>query len=78
MLSCKDVVMIVSLEKPLSLRQRLEFQLHLIICLYCRRYIKQIEYLKAGVKQLLRSKNKEAHSEEIKKIEKEVIEKLKI
>jgi len=47
MLSCKDTTVMVSqsLDRTLTLRERLGVKLHLMICVACRRMLKQMQLL---------------------------------
>jgi|AP12_2_1047962.scaffolds.fasta_scaffold73682_2 predicted anti-sigma-YlaC factor YlaD len=49
MLSCKEVTARVSesLDRRLSLRERLKVKLHLLICLACQRMVRQMALLRA-------------------------------
>jgi hypothetical protein len=40
-----------SMDRPLSVRERLNLRLHLIVCAWCASYLKQIKFLR----HLLRS-----------------------
>lgn len=44
MLSCKEVSQLSSefIDKRLSLKQRLRFFIHMLMCGHCRRYIRQL------------------------------------
>ncbi|MFQ5487204.1 MAG: zf-HC2 domain-containing protein [Gammaproteobacteria bacterium] len=55
MLSCKEVSELVSqsLDRQLSLRERLGVRLHLVVCSMCRRYRKQITFISQATRQLL-------------------------
>lgn len=44
-----------SMERPLELREKLQLKLHLIVCTWCARYLKQIKFLR----QVLRENNVE-------------------
>ena len=48
MITCRQTTELVSrsLDRPLRLNQRLRLQLHLLICRSCRRYCKQLNFLK--------------------------------
>jgi Putative zinc-finger len=50
MLSCKEVTSRVSesLDRRLSLRERLKVMLHLLICLACQRMVRQMALLRAA------------------------------
>jgi len=45
--SCRKASMLVSasLDRPLSRRERIAMRLHLAICVYCRRFVKQARFL---------------------------------
>lgn len=45
---CRDMVELMSqsLERPLSLRERLSLRLHLIVCVWCVRYLQQLNLLR--------------------------------
>lgn len=47
MLSCKSAAELISnkLDRPLSLRERINLKMHLFICTLCRRYAKQIQFI---------------------------------
>lgn len=77
MLSCKEVVKIVSSDQESSWKRRLEVRFHLFICHYCRKYVLQLKYMRSGFKTLFNEKAKKPNSEEIKKIEQEVLSKIK-
>ncbi len=76
MLSCKELVKIVSSDEHLSPRYKLEIRLHLLMCHHCRKYTKQLEILKAGFKTLLNKKTQDADENKLKEIEDRIIEKI--
>lgn len=45
--ACKTLVPLMSesLERPLTLRERVKLKLHMMICVWCERYMKQITQL---------------------------------
>jgi len=45
--SCAEVARLSSqrLEQPLGLGTRLRIRLHLVICVWCHRYLKQLEFM---------------------------------
>lgn len=49
MLSCKETTVMVSqsLDRKLSLRERINVKLHLLICEGCRRMVKQMKLIRA-------------------------------
>ncbi len=48
MRSCEEVTRLVSetLDRPLSLRLRLSISLHLFLCKYCRRFRRQVLFIR--------------------------------
>lgn len=48
MLSCKQSSQLVSksLDRPLTWRERFAVRLHLLICVYCRRYASQLRWIR--------------------------------
>jgi hypothetical protein len=42
-----------SLDRPLGVREQLQLRLHLLVCAWCARYLKQIKFLR----QLLQQQN---------------------
>ncbi len=51
--TCKEVTRMASeaMERKLSLRQRLDMKLHLLICSWCMRYLKQLQFMHDAVRQ---------------------------
>src|ERR1051325_11281539 len=51
---CKEIVRIISasLDRPLTLRERLVMKLHLVACRPCVRYLKQSEFLQKATHEL--------------------------
>ena len=50
MISCKEASRLASqqLERQLTLRERVQFRLHLAICVGCRRMEKQFQFLRVA------------------------------
>ncbi|HKQ52159.1 MAG TPA: hypothetical protein VJT74_07310 [Pyrinomonadaceae bacterium] len=50
--TCVEVLPILSqsLERKLTLRERVTLKLHFLICVYCVRYLKQLRLLRASVR----------------------------
>ncbi len=48
--NCAEMSRLASrrLDEPLSLKQRLRMRLHLLICVWCKRYIRQLDFLHHG------------------------------
>lgn len=55
LLECQEVSKLIthSMDEPLTLRQRLLVRWHLLVCRYCRRFQKQVFWLR----KILRSKS---------------------
>ena len=68
MFTCRDVSDKASdyLEGPTTFMQRLHFQLHLIICVHCRRYFRQLRLTSAVAGQI--SELTEPSDEEIESL----------
>lgn len=51
MLKCQEVVQQADalLADELNLRQRIELRLHLLMCVHCRRYVRQLRKLVAAI-----------------------------
>ena len=51
--ACKEVTRMASeaMERKLSLRQRFEMKLHLLICALCMRYVKQLQFMRDTVQR---------------------------
>jgi predicted anti-sigma-YlaC factor YlaD len=56
MMTCREVTELVTayLERRLSLRDRVRFQLHIGMCRHCRRYLRQMRLTVQTVGQLPR------------------------
>ena len=54
MLSCKESSQLVSqsLDRPLSIRERLALRLHLLICDVCSRFVKQMNLLRLAMRRM--------------------------
>jgi hypothetical protein len=49
---CSDVTRLLSesLDRPLSVRERLKVRVHYFICVWCERYGKQLHFLRTAVR----------------------------
>ncbi|MCZ4304750.1 zf-HC2 domain-containing protein [Zoogloeaceae bacterium G21618-S1] len=56
MLSCKQVTRLASekLDRPLSLRERLSFRMHLMMCAACSRFDGQMQFMRTAISRLSR------------------------
>jgi len=52
-LSCRDAVRLQSdaLDRPLTFGERLGLRIHLLLCKWCRRYRRQISFLRTAAEQ---------------------------
>jgi hypothetical protein len=52
---CRELVPLLSesLDRRLSLRERLELRLHLFVCAWCARYLEQIKFLRSAIRARL-------------------------
>ncbi len=80
--SCREATRLQSeaMDRPLRLRQRIGLRIHLVLCRWCRRYGKQIGFLRSMAHehekhgdalptQSLRSEAKERMKERLKSVE---------
>ena len=58
MLSCKDATRLMSqaLDRHLSPWQRLQLRLHLLFCLGCRRFERQVDFLRQACRRFVGGK----------------------
>ena len=76
MLSCKEVVKIISSDDKQSWKHKLSIRLHLLFCRHCRKYVKHLDLLSKGIKKLIQQKAESIDDEKIKKIEEQLLTKL--
>ncbi len=76
LLSCKEIVRLISSDERLSLMRRAELRLHLMMCEHCGRYKSQLQTLARAAVRLLDRRIQESE-DDIKKIEEEVIDRTK-
>ncbi|MBI3951167.1 MAG: zf-HC2 domain-containing protein [Acidobacteria bacterium] len=59
--TCKDTTRLTSdsLERKLPLRQRIEMRLHILICVWCERYMRQLLFLREAMHEASRLVEKE-------------------
>jgi hypothetical protein len=57
MLSCKQASQLISqsLDRTLTLRERIALMLHLIICKYCKRFSQQVQTLRNAMRTMVDS-----------------------
>lgn len=76
MLSCKQVVEIISTKPRLSLMKRIELRAHLFMCKHCSTYLAQINAMTVKLKSVFKEKT-ETNPERVKHLETKVLSKLK-
>lgn len=54
MLTCKDASHLISAsqERPLGFRERWGLRLHLLMCVYCRRFERQVAWMRKALREL--------------------------
>lgn len=76
MITCKEVVDVLSTEKDLSFRKKIELRTHLFMCEHCSAYYSQMNSLKNRFKKIFQNITK-TDSSTVKNLEKKVIDNLK-
>lgn len=76
MFNCKQVVKIVSSDENNSASSKMNVFFHLLMCKYCRAYVKQLDLIKIGFKKLRLEKEKTINPENIKNLEDQIIKKI--
>jgi len=63
MLNCKQTSQLVSqsLDRRLSLRERIAVRLHLLICKYCKRFSQQLLAIRIGLQRMTKSMEEDTH-----------------
>ena len=54
MLTCKEVTELASKQQdtPLPFKQRIQLKIHLMMCKFCNRYLKQLDFLKTAIQRI--------------------------
>ena len=54
MLTCKEVTELASKQQdtPLPFKQRMQLKIHLMMCKFCNRYLKQLNFLKTAIQRI--------------------------
>ena len=76
MLSCKEIVRLLSSDQAVPLMKRAELKMHLMMCKHCSRYSKHLQILTDGFKKLFRAKTTVDPSQ-VERLEKQVIDEIK-
>jgi len=60
MLSCKEATKLISesLDRPLSLRQRISVAMHVLMCRFCARYRRQLQLMRLALNGLAKDKGR--------------------
>lgn len=74
MLSCKDIARKAMAEEPYTLKEKIEYKIHIFICATCRVYLQQMKNFDQTVNKVLKKKAA-AESETSKDLEKEILKK---
>lgn len=78
MLTCKEVTILLSesLERNLTLKEKIQLHIHFLMCRFCKRYFKNVQLVNSLYKHYIIKKKEEIQlSDEKKKMLKEFIEK---
>ena len=76
MLPCKDIVKLLSSEEKVTLLQRAELKMHLMMCEHCSTYSRQLKFMRNGFKKLF-SKLTTLRPGAVEQLETKVIQKIK-
>lgn len=77
LLTCRQVVTYINdPETESSFRKRIAVRVHLLMCEHCSAYLKQLRYLKRGLKNLIERKST-VSEERVAKVEHQVLTKLR-
>jgi anti-sigma factor RsiW len=74
MLSCKDIVRIVSADEKISWARRWEVRLHIAICPHCARYFRQLGQIRSSWQKLV-AQRLEREDDAVRRLEAEAIRK---
>ena len=77
MLKCKEVSQLVSTDtvEEMSFMKKLEFKMHLLMCVHCTRYVQQIKSLGTGARRW--ATGREADAQQLRRMEENVLEEVK-
>ncbi len=73
MLSCREIVRLMSSHEELSWTRRAELRMHLMMCKHCSAYAKHLKMMRDGFKKLF-SKKTQVPSSEVEALERHIIE----
>lgn len=77
MLKCHQVSHLVSTDavEDLGFMKKVEYHLHLFMCVHCKRYVRQIRALGRGARDVIRAY--EARPQQLERMEKHVLDEVK-
>lgn len=76
MLSCKNIVRLMSSSEALPIFKKVELRMHLLMCISCANYSKHLQMISDSVKGLV-GKRTQVDKQSVSKLEQEIFEKLK-
>lgn len=76
MLPCKDIVKLLSSDEKVTLLQRAELKMHLMMCEHCSAYNRHLKSMRNGFKKLF-SKLTAVKPGAVEQLESKVIDKIK-
>lgn len=74
MLSCKEIVQMISSDEEMSWPRKAELKMHLMMCKHCSNYASQLKMMTTGFSKLF-SKLTKVESNEVSQLEQDVIQK---
>lgn len=77
MLKCNQVSQLVSTDEvqELGFMKKLEFKMHIMMCVHCKRYVQQIKSLGTGARHW--ATGCEAEPQQLRRMEEKVLEEVK-
>lgn len=75
MMNCKEVMKKLSTKEELTFFQKMDLNIHILICRGCTRFKKQLQAINASVKDLISSEMK-FEEIKVKKMEENIISKI--
>lgn len=76
MLTCKDIARKAMAEERYTLKEKIEYRIHLWMCAACRVYAEQMKNFDSTVKKILKKKA-EAHRDEADSLKNEILSEAK-
>jgi len=76
MRSCKEIVRLIASGEPLSLGQRVELRIHMMMCKHCSKYRKHLRIMRDSFMQLFRDLTSPADGNQVE-LKKEIKRKIR-